>query len=91
MLVPGKIENISMIIDCKELGVFNAPYSLFKNITELLQEIYKCRLRTIYSINESTSFAVIWNTITFGKTTVNKIIRSESECSSKILKDIDFT
>jgi hypothetical protein len=36
MLIPGRIENINLVIDFKELGVFNAPYSLFKNVAELL-------------------------------------------------------
>ena len=30
MMVPGRIENVLMIIDCKNLSVLNAPYAMLK-------------------------------------------------------------
>jgi hypothetical protein len=36
MLVPGRIENVIMIIDCKNLSVWNTPYAILKAVIGVL-------------------------------------------------------
>ena len=36
LLIPGRIENIVMIIDCVNLGVFNMPYGMIKSVVTTL-------------------------------------------------------
>ena len=37
MLIPGRIENYILIIDCQNLGVMNTPYGLLKSVLSIIQ------------------------------------------------------
>ena len=32
MLIPGRIENIVLIVDCSDVGIFNAPFVTFNQV-----------------------------------------------------------
>ena len=40
MMIPGRIENFMLIIDCQNIGVFNSPISLFKKIMKIITDYY---------------------------------------------------
>lgn len=63
MLIPGRIENYILIIDCQNLGVMNTPYALLKSVLSVIQSQYKCKARAIFCLNSPTSMSVIWNTV----------------------------
>jgi hypothetical protein len=32
MMVEGRVENFILLIDCKDISIFNAPYALLKSV-----------------------------------------------------------
>ena len=45
MYVPGRIENMILIIDCSNINVFTAPYAMLKSLMTTTQSQYKCKSR----------------------------------------------
>ena len=63
MYVPGKIENLVLIIDCSNINVFTAPYSMLKALMTTIQSQYKCKSRQIIVLNAPKTITVIWNVV----------------------------
>ena len=40
VFMPGKIENLNLIIDCQDIGFFNFPYVIFNNLLALFSNYY---------------------------------------------------
>ena len=40
LLIKGKIENFSLIVDCTDLGLFNAPWKLANDIISIATNLY---------------------------------------------------
>ena len=59
MFFSGRIENFNLIIDCKGIGVFNAPYLLLKPVLKILQEYGKCKIKAIFCVNTEVGFSVM--------------------------------
>jgi hypothetical protein len=59
-MIPGRIENVNLIFDCNEIGLFNAPYNIFKQVKEVLQEYSKAKIAKIFCLNSSASFSAAW-------------------------------
>ena len=38
VMIKGRVENVLLILDCDNMGLFNAPYALIKQILKVLQE-----------------------------------------------------
>lgn len=63
MMVPGRIENVILIIDCKNLSVFSAPYGMLKAVLGVVTSQYKCKSRCIYVVNSPKTFSVVWKVV----------------------------
>ena len=62
-MIPGRIENIVLIVDCNGMGLFNAPYLSFKNVVEVISEYSKAKIAKIYCLNSSSSFSTAWKSL----------------------------
>ena len=82
MMIPGRIENFLLIIDCLNIGVFNAPFNLFKRLMSIITDYYQCRSRQIFCLNAGTMFkTVIWKSISVDEDTKGKVvISSKATC-----------
>jgi hypothetical protein len=65
MLVEGRIENFVLLIDCKDISIFNAPYNLLKSVLSTTQGLFKCRAKAIFFLNAPAAFSVLWRTLKF--------------------------
>lgn len=63
MMIEGRIENTILIVDCKNLGVFNMPYKMIQAVLSVLQMQYKCKTKIVYCLNCPTTFSVAWKVI----------------------------
>ena len=59
-LIPGKIENWNIIVDCQELSITNIPWDL-KNVFSGIKGVYRCRLFKLFLLNLSPIFVFAWN------------------------------
>ena len=60
MFVKGRIENFLLIVDCKGIGVFKAPYSIFSQVIKVVQEYAKCKIKAAFCVNTEVGFGMIW-------------------------------
>ena len=73
-MIPGRIENINLIVDCNRIGLFNAPYLSFKHVVDVISEYYKAKLTKIYCLNSSSSLSAAWKSLSqVSPLTLNKI------------------
>lgn len=63
LLKPGVIENTFLIINCKDLSVFNMPYKMIKAVTSTIQTVYKARSRGIFILNAPKTFSIVWKCV----------------------------
>ena len=63
MYVPGRIENMILIIDCSNINVFTAPYAMLKSLMTTTQSQYKCKSRQIIVLNAPKTITIIWNVV----------------------------
>jgi len=60
MLIPGCVENCSVIIDFSGLGMFNVSKQALKRIIASFQNNYRARLGTMYILNVSFLVKTLW-------------------------------
>lgn len=58
-LVPGKVENWNIIVDCKDLSAKAIPWDL-KTVFSGIKGVYRCRLYKLYLLNLSSIFLFAW-------------------------------
>lgn len=91
MMIPGRIENYVIIVDCKNLGMFNMPYKMIQAILYFLQSQYKCKTKVVYCLNCPMTFSAAWKVIKqFLDTNTAKKVQIESTNTSKELLDMVF-
>lgn len=61
MAVKGRIENINIILDCKDLNVFSAPYMIIKDLLGAIQSQFKCICKSIFVLNSPSTFSILYN------------------------------
>jgi hypothetical protein len=62
MLIPGKVENWNVILDLKDISLYNLPVDI-KNLCIIFQKNYKCRLYRLYFMNISTIGSILYRLI----------------------------
>jgi hypothetical protein len=74
MLIPGQIEDWTIIADLNNVSIMSIPSELI-NMFGVLQSNYRCRLNKIYILNMSTVLNFLWNIVKnwINPTTFNKI------------------
>ena len=60
MFVEGRVENFLLIVDCKGIGVFSAPYLIFKQVMNVIQEYAKGKIKATFCLNTEVGFGMIW-------------------------------
>lgn len=80
MMVEGRIENFILLIDCKDISIFNAPYAMLKSILATAQGLFKCRARAIFFLNAPAAFSVLWRTLRFS---LDEVTASKAQIVSK--------
>ena len=58
VMIKGRVENVLLIVDCINIGLFNAPYVLINQMLKVLQEYAQCKIRSIICLNAASSFSV---------------------------------
>ena len=58
-LIPGKVENWNIIVDCGDLKIAKIPYDL-KKIFSDLKGVYRCRLFKLYLLNLTGILMFAW-------------------------------
>ena len=66
MQIPGRIENFVLIIDLIDLGLLDLPFSKIKSFLSLVEKQYIYKAKAIYCLNASTSFSIIFKTVSLG-------------------------
>jgi hypothetical protein len=80
MMVEGRIENFILIIDCKDISIFNAPYAMLKSVLSTAQGLFKCRAKAVFFLNAPAAFSVLWRTLKFS---LDEITASKAQIISK--------
>jgi len=65
MFIKGKIENCTMINDCKDLNVFTFPYGMLKALLGALNTNFKGFTRSGFILNSPATFSVLFNAVSF--------------------------
>ena len=92
MLIKGRIENFVLIIDCSDIGVFNAPYMTFGNVMKTVQNYYKCKLRAIFCLNTSETFKhVLWKTVVLDEVSSCKVVMTNKNSCPELRDMINPT
>ncbi|CAI2374731.1 unnamed protein product [Moneuplotes crassus] len=79
-LVPGKIENWIVIVDCNDIGLTQIPVSKLQIILGVFQQNYPGRLYKLFAINVGFLLRTIW-------TVISGFIDSFTENKIKIYSD----
>ena len=79
LAVPGKIENINLILDCQDMNVFTAPYMRIKVLLQAIQSQFKCICKTIFVLNSPATFSIFYNGV---KGFINEMVRSKIQIHS---------
>ena len=58
VMIKGRVENVLLIVDCINIGLFNAPYVLINQMLKVLHEYAQCKIRSIICLNAASSFSV---------------------------------
>lgn len=85
MFVQGRIENFILIVDCKGIGVFNAPYVIFSSVLKVLQEYAKCKIKDSFCLNTEVGFGVVWKTLSLDAASREKVIMTGKNTTSELL------
>ena len=88
MMHPGIVENGIMIMDNMSQGVLASPIMKVKAILQTVQSNYKCRARTIFSVNQSTAVALLWHTVKFfiDEATAAKVMLTSSNTLPELVE-----
>jgi CRAL/TRIO domain len=83
MLLPGQVENWIVLIDLAKKSLGNLSVSSLKQVLEILQSNYRCRLGVSYIVNPPKSIWMLWSCIKpfLDDTTIEKIKISNSSSS----------
>ena len=65
MFIKGKIENCTMINDCKDLNVLTFPYGMLKALLGALNTNFKGFTRSGFILNSPATFSVLYNAVSF--------------------------
>jgi hypothetical protein len=93
LLIPGQVENWIIICDVSNINVTSIPKE-FKMIMNILSRNYKCRLYSMYIMNLSFVFSLLWKAF---KSMINPItekkiiIVQEVDSNCEIFKSINKT
>lgn len=79
-MVPGKIENWVVIVDCAEVWVTDIPTTKVQTMLTIMQNNYPGRLYKLMAINVSFTLRAIWSV-------VSNFIDSFTENKIKIYSD----
>ena len=87
MLLPGQIENWVVLTDLGKNGLKNLSISSLKQVLNILQSNYRCRLGVNYIINPPKSVWVLWSCIKpfLDEVTIDKIKISKASYSNELL------
>ena len=90
MAIAGRIENIVLIFDLINLGVWSFPYALVKNLIGYMQNQYKQKPRAIFVVNAPRTFAAVWKVIgqVLDANTAAKVFIFSGNTNPKILETI---
>merc|ERR1719265_3090341 len=64
MFVPGKIENIVVLVDLKNLGIADVPIKALKSIYSVLSHHYIVRVYRFYIVNMSYMLGTLVSVVT---------------------------
>ena len=65
MLLPGRIENICMIMNHENMSVTQFSTKFMKQMQAHTGANYKGRARTVFLLNAPSTFVYVWNTIKY--------------------------
>lgn len=65
MFIKGKIENCTMINDCKDLNVITFPYGMLKALLGALNTNFKGFTRSGFIVNSPSTFSVLYGAVSF--------------------------
>jgi hypothetical protein len=65
MQLPGKIENVIIVINSLGGNAFTLPYGLVNKVIGVITSNYKCVARSIIVLNAPRAFAYAWKTISY--------------------------
>jgi len=76
MLVPGKVETWSMIMDSTEVSTRQMEMSKLKKLTKEVSVNYACRVEKSYQVNTPTTLYAIWKVLSMflGSDTREKVV-----------------
>jgi hypothetical protein len=79
-LIPGRIENWNIIVDCHDLSMTKIPWDL-QNLFKNIKGVYRCRLYKLYLLNLTGVFNFIWNICVklIGQTIEKKATKIETD------------
>lgn len=88
MQVPGKIENVVIIINSLGGNVFTMPYALVNKVLGVITSNYKCVARSIIVLNAPRAFAYAWKTISYflDENTARKVQISYTPSTPELLE-----
>ena len=91
MLLPGQVENWVTLIDLGRKGLGNLPISSLKQVLNVLQTNFRCRLGLNFIVNPPTSIRVLWSCIKpfLDETTVEKVKFSNTSYSEEMLQEFN--
>lgn len=91
-LLPGQIENWTIICDVGKSSILSLPKEL-KLLLAILQNNYRCRLYSMYILNVSLFIKVLWKTISIGldQSTQRKIklLQGDGDIEREVFKNIN--
>ena len=61
LAIKGRIENINIVLDCKDLNVFTAPYRIIIDLLGAIQSQFKCICKSIFCLNSPSTFSILYN------------------------------
>ena len=90
MNVPGKIENLNMIMNTYNLSFFRVPIKLLAECLKTFQRQYKCVTRAIYVVNAPRAVNMIYNTVKIfiDEQTSQKLVITSEPCHELMQKRI---
>lgn len=65
MMIPGKIENVLLVIDSHGNNVFSLPYGLLNKCIAGIQLNYRGVARSVFILNAPKTFSYAWKTISY--------------------------
>jgi hypothetical protein len=89
LFFPSKVENFNFIIDLNGIGVTSAPFSLIKNLIQVMQTNYRCMAWWIFVLGACFSIRMAWKAVDMilNDSTRKKIVLT-GDMTDKALKEI---